>query len=188
MNRNDWLPFLGITVISVVYFAVAGGSQTSQTKEPATPAENSIPAPELTKVSDWVNSKPFKLADQKGKVVVVHFWTNGCFNCVNNYPHYRAWTDKYKDTKNFLMLGIHSPEFDAEKDVNRIKERATKNKLTFAIAVDNDMANWNAWGNRYWPCVYLVDKKGNVRSRWEGELGKKGFEEMTKNIDALLAE
>jgi cytochrome oxidase Cu insertion factor (SCO1/SenC/PrrC family) len=79
MNRNLWLPFLGITVISVVYFVAAGLSQETRPKAPAPAgsAEKTIPAPELTDVSDWVNSKPFKLADQKGKVVVVHFWTNG---------------------------------------------------------------------------------------------------------------
>jgi len=103
-------------------------------------------APEFTGVTEWVNSKPLKLADQKGKVVIVHFWTNGCINCVHNYPHYRAWTKKYKDNKDLIIVGIHTPEFDAEKNVDRIKDRAKKNELTFAIAVDNDGANWKAWG------------------------------------------
>jgi peroxiredoxin len=147
-----------------------------------------VPAPEFTGVTDWVNSKPLKLADQKGKVVIVHFWTNGCINCIHNYPHYRAWTEKYKDNKELLMVGIHTPEFDAEKDVDRIKAKAEKYHLTFAIAVDNKQANWQAWGNRYWPCVYLVDKAGNVRHRWEGELGDEGYKKVTRLIDELLAE
>jgi len=145
-------------------------------------------APEFTGVTDWVNSKPLKLAELKGKVVVVHFWTNGCINCIHNYPHYRAWTDKYKGNKDLVMIGIHTPEFDAEKNVGRIKERASKNRLTFPIAVDNDNANWKAWGNRYWPCVYLVDKTGTIRRRWEGELGNDGFKTVTGQIDELLAE
>ena len=106
-----------------------------------------VPAPEFTGVTVWLNSKPLKLADQKGKVVVVHFWTNGCINCVHNYPYYRAWTEKYKDNKDLVIVGIHSPEFDAEKDVARIKDRAAENHLTFPIAVDNESANWRAWGN-----------------------------------------
>jgi thiol-disulfide isomerase/thioredoxin len=146
------------------------------------------PAPEFTGVTDWINSKPLKLADQKGKVVVVHFWTNGCINCIHNYPHYRAWQDKYKDEKHLLIIGVHTPEFDVEKDVNRIKERMAKNKLTFAVAVDNDRANWKAWGNEYWPCIYLVDKSGTIRHRWEGELGDEGYKTVTAQIDALLAE
>jgi peroxiredoxin len=147
-----------------------------------------VAAPEFTGVTDWVNSKPLKLADQKGKVVVVHFWTNGCINCIHNYPHYRAWQDKYKDEKNFLMIGVHTPEFDAEKNVDRIKERMAKNKLTFAVAVDNDGATWKAWDNQYWPAIYLVDKKGTVRHRWEGELGDDGYNKVTDQIDKLLAE
>lgn len=151
-------------------------------------AEKPVAAPEFTGVSEWLNAKPLKLADQKGKVVVVHFWTNGCINCINNYPHYRAWQEKYKGDKKYLMVGIHTPEFDAEKKVDRIKERIEKNKLTFAVAVDNDQKNWTTWGNRYWPAIYLVDKAGNVRERWEGELGDKGYKQMTEKIDALLKE
>jgi thiol-disulfide isomerase/thioredoxin len=125
------------------------------------------------------------MAGQKSKVVVIHFWTNGCSNCIHNYPHYRAWQDKYKDNKNLLIIGIHTPEFDAEKDVGRIKERMAKNKLTFAVAVDNEGSNWKAWGNRYWPSVYLVDKAGNIRYRWEGELGDDGYKSVTGRIDEL---
>jgi peroxiredoxin len=160
------------------------------TFSPAMSDDNSppTPAPELTEVTDWVNSKPLKLGDQKGKVVIVRFWTNGCINCIHNYPHYRSWTEKYKDNKALLMVGIHTPEFDAEKDVDQIKAKAKKNQLTFAIAVDNKQANWKAWGNQYWPCVYLVDKAGNVRYRWAGELGDEGYKKLTGLIDELLAE
>jgi thiol-disulfide isomerase/thioredoxin len=144
-----------------------------------------VPAPEFDGVTAWVNAKPFKVADQKGKVVVLHFWTNGCVNCVNNYPHYRGWQEKYKDATDFLLVGVHTPEFDAEKDVARIKQRMAKYKLTFAVAVDNDQATWKAWGNRYWPCVYVVDKAGNVRQKWEGELGDSGAKRLTALIDDL---
>ena len=87
-----------------------------------------------------------------------------------------------------VIVGIHTAEFDAEKDVDRIKDRAAKNHLTFAIAVDNKGANWKAWGNRYWPCIYLVDKAGKIRYRWEGELGDDGYKKVTAQIDKLLAE
>ncbi len=156
--------------------AFGRGDSNPNTHSPASVEGDTdpVPAPEFTGVTDWVNSKPLKLADQKGKIVIVHFWTNGCINCIHNYPHYRAWTEKYKDNKDLLMIGIHTPEFDAEKDVDRIKAKAAKNHLTFAIAVDNKQANWQAWGNRYWPCVYLVDKAGirplplgrGARRRW----------------------
>jgi thiol-disulfide isomerase/thioredoxin len=154
-------------------------------QNPASGDKAPVSAPEFTGVTEWINSNPLKVADQKGKVVVVHFWTNGCINCIHNYPHYRAWQDKYKDV---VIVGIHTPEFDAEKNLARIKERASKNRLTFPIAVDNDGANWKAWGNRYWPCLYLVDKAGKVRHRWEGELGEEGYKTMSGRIDKLLAE
>ena len=155
---------------------------------PLRAADKPIPAPEFAGVTDWVNTKPIKLADQKGKVVMVHFWTNGCINCVHNYPHYRAVQDKYNGAADFLMVGVHTPEFDSEKDVPRIKERMAKNKLTFPVAVDNDSKTWQAWGNRYWPCVYLVDKSGHVRWRHEGELGEAGAKTLTAAIDELRAE
>jgi hypothetical protein len=72
-------------------------------------------APEFAGVTEWLNSKPLKLADQKGKVVIVHFWTNGWINCIHNYPHYRAWQEKFKDSKNLVIVGVHTPEFEAEK-------------------------------------------------------------------------
>lgn len=151
-------------------------------------AAGPVPAPEFAGVTDWVNTKPLKLANQRGKVVVVHFWTNGCINCVHNYPHYRGWQERYKTDKRFLMVGVHTPEFASEKDVDRIKERMAKNKLTFAVAVDNDQKTWQAWGNRWWPSVYLVDKAGQVRYRWDGELGDDGYKQVTVRLDALLAE
>ncbi len=146
------------------------------------------PAPEFSGVTTWVNSAPLKLADLRGKVAIVHFWTNGCINCIHNYPHYRAWTEKYQPNHDLIMVGVHTPEFDAEKNVDRIKDQAAKNHLAFPIAVDNEGANWKAWGNHFWPCIYLVDKAGNVRYRWDGELGPSGFKKVFAQIDTLLAE
>jgi len=167
-----------------------GGDRNLNTGMPPSVGGNQapVPAPEFAGITNWINSEPLKLADQKGKVVVVHFWTNGCINCIHNYPHYRALAEKFKDNKDLVIVGVHTPEFDAEKDVGQIKERATKNRLTFPIAVDNDGATWKAWGNRYWPSVYLVDKNGNVKGRWEGELGNNGYKKMVGLVDGLLAE
>lgn len=147
-----------------------------------------IAAPELTGVTEWVNSKPLAIKDLKGKVVVVHFWTHGCINCVNNYPQYKAWTKAYEKATDFAMIGIHTPEFDGEKKIDRIKAKAKDNGLTFPIAVDNDGKNWKAWGNQYWPCVYLVDKAGIVRYRWAGELREAGMKTVTAEIEKLRAE
>jgi thiol-disulfide isomerase/thioredoxin len=182
-----------VLLVGLSLVCVVAGFSLARRPDPGAPpaADGAAPvvaAPELTGVTAWVNSTPFKLADLKGKVVVVHFWTNGCINCVHNYPHYRAWQDRYKDEKGLQIVSVHTPEFEAEKNVDRIKERMAKNKLTFPVAVDNDGATWKAWGNRYWPSIYLVDKTGAVRSRWEGELGDDGYRKVTTQIDELLAE
>jgi thiol-disulfide isomerase/thioredoxin len=191
MNTKLLVGAVLVISLSVGAWAVQGqdGRLGSKVDAPSTAEwDTPVAAPEFTGVTDWLNSKPLKLADQKGKVVVVHFWTNGCINCIHNYVHYRAWEQKYKGDKRFLMIGVHTPEFQAEKDVERIKVRMDKNKLSFPVAVDNDSATWKAWGNRYWPCMYLVDKTGAVRHRWEGELGDDGYKKVSAKIEELLAE
>jgi len=177
---------LGFAVL-VVLANVIRPSQSPGVSLP--PSSDRWPAaPEFVGITEWLNSKPISLADQRGKVLVVHFWTNGCINCIHNYPHYRAWQEQYKDRSDFVMVGVHTPEFDSEKDPGRLKDRLAKNRLTFAVAVDNSAATWRAWNNRYWPAIYLVDKQGRVRHHWDGELGAEGFKTVTDQIDALLAE
>jgi thiol-disulfide isomerase/thioredoxin len=147
-------------------------------------------APELSGVTAWINSPPLTLRALRGKVVVVHFWTHGCHNCVNNYPHYKSWQKRYEG-EDVAFLGIHTPETPSERDIDRIRQQAEKNGLTFPIAVDNDGVNWRAWKNQYWPSVYVIDRRGRVRQGWEGELnygGLKGEEILRRVIDALLRE
>ncbi len=154
------------------------------------PVALNVAAPELEGITAWINSKPLKLADLKGQVVVLHFWTHGCINCIHNYPYMKAWHKKYAG-KGVTVLGIHTPELAAEKQRSRIEKKVKENKLEFAIAVDNDAKTWKAWNNQYWPCVYLIDKKGVVRYGWQGELNwnnVKGEEAMRKKIEELLAE
>ena len=147
------------------------------------------PAPEFPKGAVWAQGEPVKLADRAGKVTVVHFWTNGCVNCVRNYPLYRAWGERFKD-KPVLLVGVHTPEFASEAPLATVKAKLAENKLLFPTVLDTDQTIWAAWRNRYWPCIYLVDKAGKVRHRWEGELHLKTPEEakFAGHIDALLAE
>lgn len=148
------------------------------------------PAPEFTGITAWVNSEPLTMAGLRGRVVVVHFWTHGCINCIHNYPALKRWQAKYAD-RGVLIVGVHTPELAREKDLERIKAKAKENGLTCAIAVDNDTKTWAAWRNRYWPTAYLVDRRGRVRYHWEGELNfqdTKGEEVMGRHIDELLKE
>jgi thiol-disulfide isomerase/thioredoxin len=125
--------------------------------------------PEFPKGSQWLQSKPLKLADLRGHVVVVHFWTFGCTNCIHNYPVYKAWHEKYAGNQ-VTLIGVHTPEFAREADVDTVRAKAKANGLNFPIVIDNDSVIWKNFGNRYWPSIYLVDKKGRVRYQWDGEL------------------
>ncbi len=184
---------LATLAMTISLLILTGSSAQSDEPERAYPALTSSPtgkhrAPELTDVAAWINTKAIKMADQKGKVVLVHFWTHSCINCIHNYPYYKEWSKKYQNNKDLIMVGIHTPEFSSEKNILRIKEKVKENDLKFPIAVDNQTANWKAWYNRYWPCVYLVDKNGFVRYRWEGELGEAGYKKMSALLESLLNE
>jgi peroxiredoxin len=152
-------------------------------------AVTATPAPEFPAGVEWLQGGPLKLADLRGRVTVLHFWTNGCVNCIHNYPTYRAWQEKYAG-KEVTIVGVHTPEFDREAPAERVRDRAKANGLKFPIVLDDKARVWKAWGNRYWPAVYLIDRKGRVRYRWEGELhldtaaGKR----FAAHIDELLAE
>lgn len=141
-------------------------------------------APELAGTGDWFNSKPFKLSDLHGKVVLIDFWTFSCINCIRTLPYLEAWYEAYKDN-GFVIVGVHSPEFPFEK-ISANVERAVKDrKLTYPVVQDNDMATWRAYSNHYWPAHYLIDKDGRVRREHFGE-GE--YDETEKAIRALLVE
>jgi peroxiredoxin len=147
-------------------------------------------APELRGVDTWINSDPLSLGKLRGKVVVVHFWAFNCSNCINNLPHYQAWFNKFP-TSDLTIIGIHTPETATERDVANLKANIKQREIAYPVAVDGASENWQAWGNNVWPAVYLIDRRGVVRSWWYGELnwqGAKGEESMRKRIEELLVE
>jgi peroxiredoxin len=149
-----------------------------------------LTAPELQGDGPWIHSEPLTLRELQGKVVVLHFWTFGCSNCIHNYPAYQNWLKAFAG-RDVLLLGIHTPEGDSEHDLETLRRKASENQLMFPILVDNESKNWNAWGNSMWPTVYLIDKKGIVRYWWLGELnwqGQRGEDLFTKRIEELLQE
>lgn len=125
-------------------------------------------APEFTDLSDWINSNPKKLADLKGKVVLVDFWTYSCINCVRNNPYIDAWYQNYKDY-GLEVIGLHAPEFAFEKNKANVERAVKDQKLTYPVALDNNFSTWAAFQNRSWPALYLIDADGQVRRVHEGE-------------------
>ena len=156
--------------------------------EPAMPKLASLPdlglAPELTNET-WLNvDSPLRLADLRGKVVIVEMWTFGCINCQHVMPALKEWHSKYKD-QGLVIIGNHFPEFPNERDLNNLKEAVARNDIQYAVAQDNDGATWWAYGTQYWPSLYLIDKQGHLRYIHVGE-GQ--YKETEENIKALLAE
>jgi len=144
--------------------------------------------PELITTDGWINSNGLKLADLRGKVVVVHFYACGCINCIRNYPWYRAWHEKFPP-EDFVLIGIHSPETSAEHNLDHVRQKATEEQLNFPILLDDKSANWKAWGNSMWPSVYVIDRDGYLRHFWPGELnwqGNNGEKVMRERIETLL--
>lgn len=144
--------------------------------------------PELVTTDGWINSSGESLADHRGKVVVVHFYACGCINCIHNYPWYREWQQRFADEK-FVLIGIHSPETSAERDLSHVRRKAAEEKLTFPILLDGKSQNWANWGNSMWPSVYVIDQQGYLRYFWPGELkwqGTDGEKHLRDRITELL--
>ncbi|MEA2310830.1 MAG: hypothetical protein QOE28_798, partial [Solirubrobacteraceae bacterium] len=145
------------------------------------------PAPDFTGTERWFNTpggQPLTLADLRGKVVLVDFWTYTCINCLRTLPYVSGWYDRYA-RDGFVVVGIHTPEFQFEHDAGNVADAIRANHLRYPVAQDNAYATWNAWGNTAWPADYLIDANGHVRVAHAGE----GDDAKTEaSIRALLAE
>ena len=140
-------------------------------------------APDLVGISGYINTTPEQLqAKIKDKVVLYDFWTYSCINCIRTFPYLKAWNDKYAD-KGLLIIGVHSPEFEFEKDLSNVKMAAQKYGLTYPIVLDSDHMTWDAFSNRYWPAEYITDDLGHIRHTHFGE-GE--YDQTEKVIQQLL--
>jgi peroxiredoxin len=146
-------------------------------------------APELVDSGEWVNP-PLSLRENRGKVVLLHFYAFQCHNCVANFDIYRRW---YRDwsSRGVQVVGIQTPETSAERDPEKVKQAAMKEKLEFPVLIDIRHENWKTWGNTMWPTVYVIDPAGYIRFWWQGELnwqGATGDKTIESTIEELLAE
>jgi thiol-disulfide isomerase/thioredoxin len=128
------------------------------------------PLPEFTSIdpADWFNSKPLVSADLRGKVVLIDVWTFGCWNCYRSFPWLKAMEARLADQP-FQVIGIHSPEFEHERDRDNVAAKIAEFGLEHPVMLDNDFAYWRRLHNRYWPAFYLVDKNGTIRHLHVGE-------------------
>lgn len=126
------------------------------------------PAPNFEGIVEWINSPPLTIDELKGKVVLVDFWTYSCINCIRTFPYLLHWYDTYKD-KGFTIVGVHTPEFEFEKNVENVKKAVQRFNITYPVAMDNQYKTWIAYHNNYWPAHYLIDQNGIIREIHHGE-------------------
>ena len=155
---------------------------TSSSAATRIPDEGSMPS--IEHAVAWLNSPPLRAADLRGKVVLVDFWTYSCINWRRTLPYLRRWADKYRE-QGLVVIGVHTPEFSFERNVDNVRQAAMEQAIGYPVAIDSEYAIWRAFGNQYWPAVYLVDAQGRIRHHQFGE-GDYGKLELV--IRQLLAE
>jgi thiol-disulfide isomerase/thioredoxin len=144
-------------------------SPSSQAQAAAGTGDSAAPlAAEFKGIDHWINSEPLTMAQLRGKVVLVEFWTYTCINCIHVAPYVKQWHQRYKD-QSLVVVGVHTPEYDEEKTFGNVQDAVKRFGIEYPIAQDNAYATWDAYGNRYWPAVYLVDTQGRVVYRHYGE-------------------
>jgi cytochrome c biogenesis protein CcdA/thiol-disulfide isomerase/thioredoxin len=144
-------------------------------------------APDFTGNQRWFNTpggKPLSLADLRGKVVLVDFWTYTCINCIRTLPYLKALDERYRKD-GLVIVGVHTPEFPFEKDAGNVSDAIKQNHIRYPVAQDNDYATWDAYGNQYWPAEYFIDAKGRVRFT---HFGEGAYKEKEHVVRELLAE
>jgi len=155
---------------------------------PMTPAPARLPVegdfPSLAGATAWLNSPPLSPEGLRGKVVLADIWTLTCINWLRTLPYVRAWAARYKD-QGLVVIGVHSPEFPFEKDPENVRRAAKAMRIDYPIAVDSNMAVWQAFNNNYWPALYLIDAKGKIRYH---QFGEGEYERTERVIQQLLAE
>ncbi len=156
---------------------------SAQAQQPASHVGTS-PLYGLGGATGWINSKGVSGKDLKGKVVVVDFWTYSCINCLRSLPYIEAWAQKYKDD-GLVVIGVHTPEFDFEKEKPNVEKAVKKFGITYPVALDSDHKVWDAFHNEYWPAHYFIDDKGKVRFE---HFGEGNYEQSERWIQQLLQE
>jgi thiol-disulfide isomerase/thioredoxin len=188
MNRRLYLvAAAALAVIAAVSIYVA------TTVEPQDIAQNTDlhviadSVPSVVAAKGWINSAPLGPADLTGKVVLYDFWTYSCVNCQNTLPHLKALYDRYA-SDGLVIIGIHSPEFDFERDHGNVQRAVERYGVTWPVALDDDMAIWNAFSNTYWPEEYLTDREGRLRNVSFGEGDYDGKENRLRTVLGIAAD
>ncbi len=187
----------------LIAFGQPGNSKTTRAALTATPvsatgASNNMPdvrrdvlipartaphAPTLA-AGNWVNSEPLKLEDLRGRVVLLEFWTFGCYNCRNTLPAIKRFDARYRE-RGLTVIGVHTPEFDREKKLENVRSHVNSLGIRYPVVTDNNGDSWRAFNTQAWPTVVILDKQGRIRFT---HIGEGMYDEAEDVIKKLLAE
>jgi thiol-disulfide isomerase/thioredoxin len=166
------LATVALVIVAAVLFTVVKNpppaATASSTGGQVLPVGERHEAPNFTGIDGWLNTTPLTLAGLRGKVVLIDFWTFSCVNCVRTIPHLKVLYDDYKD-RGFVIVGVHSPEFDFEKVPANVASAVTRLGVTWPVAIDSELATWSAYQNQFWPAEYLLDQQGRIAYTSFGE-------------------
>jgi thiol-disulfide isomerase/thioredoxin len=183
--NHDRRSFLRAGVISIAAASlgiIGSALEQAATAAAQLPVEGEFPS--FGGATRWLNSQPLTATGLRGKVVLINFCTYTCINWLRQLPNVRAWSEKYRD-RGLVVIGVHTPEFLFEKDIENVRRALNGIKVDFPIAIDNDYAIWRAFDNRYWPALYFVDTNGRIRHH---HFGEGAYEQSERIIQQLLGD
>jgi len=182
--NQDRRRFLGVTAMAAVATQLGLVEYAMGRSTPGTRLPDEGAFPPLSGATGWLNSQPLAAAGLRGKVVLVDFWTYTCVNWRRTLPYVRAWAERYKG-RGLVVIGVHTPEFSFEHNVDNVRWAVKDMRIDYPVAIDNDYAVWRAFNNEYWPALYLVDAKGQIRYH---QFGEGQYEQSERAIQQLLPE
>jgi thiol-disulfide isomerase/thioredoxin len=171
-SSRRWYAVAAVALVLAAVIGVVVASQSNPSSVAGTVDLSHLPVgptpPPLADARGWLNTAPLAPADLRGKVVLYDFWTYSCVNCVRTIPHLRAWYDRYR-ADGLVVVGVHSPEFDFEKDHGNVTAAVRRLHVDYPVALDDNMDIWNAFGTQYWPEEWVADRQGHLRYQDVGE-------------------
>jgi thiol-disulfide isomerase/thioredoxin len=205
MNRRELLSYLGFGGLGLTGSMIAGCGQMSGSNSSsgaiksiatspvivspvATPSQvltakpSGRQIPEIQGIETWLNSAPIKLSEQKGKVILLQFWTFGCINCQRTLPSIIKWHKDYA-SQGLLVVSVHAPELLSERSISNVKRAVQQRGITYPVAIDSNFVTWKAFDNQYWPHLFLADRQGILRY---DHIGEGAYDQTEQKIRELL--
>ncbi len=195
ISRRQLLLYSGLGVLGATTAFGLGTRKTNPTAiapstvMPATPqtivsAATKNTLPDFQGIQQWLNSNPLSVGDLKGSVVLIQFWTFACINCQRTLPYVTKWHRQYA-AQGLKVIGIHTPEFAYERQVDNIKRALQQHQITYPVPIDNEFKTWKAYNNEYWPHLFLADRRGFMRY---DHIGEGAYDTTEQTIRQLLKE